>query len=103
MSPRIRLFDDTLRLRGRARTGLYIEDDPGEPAVNPYKLDRVPESVEGLQQINEQVDGTNPSRVSRGTMDTIPSPAGEEATVHLGARAAACGPTAEVRTPRLHL
>ena len=39
MSPRIRPLDDTLRLCGRARTGLYLEDDGVERGVNPYELE----------------------------------------------------------------
>jgi hypothetical protein len=39
MSRRIRPLDDTLRLCGRARTGLYAWDDGVEPGVNHYELE----------------------------------------------------------------
>jgi 4-hydroxy-4-methyl-2-oxoglutarate aldolase len=39
MSPRIRPLDDALRLCGRARTGVYVEDDGVQPGVNPYELE----------------------------------------------------------------
>jgi regulator of RNase E activity RraA len=39
MFPSIRPLDDTLRLCGRARTGLYVEDEGVAPEVNPYELE----------------------------------------------------------------
>ena len=39
MAPRIRPLDDRLRLCGRARTGLYVEDDGDDPGSNPYELE----------------------------------------------------------------
>ncbi len=39
MDPRIRPLDDTLRLCGRARTGVYVEDDGVDPETNPYELE----------------------------------------------------------------
>jgi regulator of RNase E activity RraA len=39
MPPSVRPLDDSLRLCGRARTGLYVEDDGVEPGVNPYELE----------------------------------------------------------------
>ncbi|NOZ31770.1 MAG: RraA family protein [Alphaproteobacteria bacterium] len=39
MSPRIRPLDDTLKLCGRARTGLYTEVDSVAEGENPYELE----------------------------------------------------------------
>jgi regulator of RNase E activity RraA len=39
MSPHIRPLDDGLRLCGRARTGLYVEDAGVAPDANPYELE----------------------------------------------------------------
>jgi regulator of RNase E activity RraA len=39
MSPHIRPLDDRLRLCGRARTGLYVEDAGVAPDANPYELE----------------------------------------------------------------
>jgi len=39
MSPQVRPLDETLRLCGRARTGVYVEDNGVEPGVNPYELE----------------------------------------------------------------
>ena len=39
MQPRIRPLDDSLKLCGRARTGLYAEAGHVAPGVNPYELE----------------------------------------------------------------
>lgn len=38
-SPRTRPLDDTLKMCGRARTGIYMETASVEPGVNPYELE----------------------------------------------------------------
>lgn len=39
MSPRIRPLDESLKMCGRARTGVYMEVASVEPGVNPYELE----------------------------------------------------------------
>lgn len=39
MAPAIRPLDDTLKMCGRARTGMYMEVAQVEPGVNPYELE----------------------------------------------------------------
>lgn len=39
MSPRTRPLDDSLKMCGRARTGIYIETTRVEEGVNPYELE----------------------------------------------------------------
>lgn len=39
MSPRTRPLDDSLKMCGRARTGIYMETAQVEPGVNPYELE----------------------------------------------------------------
>lgn len=39
MSPKTRPLDDSLKMCGRARTGIYMETAQVEPGVNPYELE----------------------------------------------------------------
>jgi regulator of RNase E activity RraA len=39
MRPNIRPLDDSLKLCGRARTGVYVETGAVEPGINPYELE----------------------------------------------------------------
>jgi regulator of RNase E activity RraA len=39
MSPRMRPIDDSVKMCGRARTGIYVEVAHVEPGVNPYELE----------------------------------------------------------------